>query len=63
MGGLLLEYVTKRDVFGFIFVIKCDDSGGVLQRVRINSKTISKIHLIQMKNIYRCCLLGNDVKM
>ena len=33
MGDLLLEYVAKRDVFGFIFVIKCDDSGGVLQRV------------------------------
>ena len=34
MGTVLLDYVKKKDVFGFIFVIKCDDSGGVLNRVR-----------------------------
>ena len=35
METVLLDYVEKRDVFGFIFVIKCNDSGGVLQRVSI----------------------------
>ena len=30
---VLLDYVQKHDVFGFIFVIKCDDAGGILPRV------------------------------
>ena len=34
MWEVLTEYVTKKEVFGFIFAIKCDDSGGVLTRVR-----------------------------
>ena len=33
MENVLLDYVKKRDAFGFIFVLKCNDAGGVLQRV------------------------------
>ena len=33
MENVLLDYVKKKHVFGFIFVIKCNDSGGVLLRV------------------------------
>ena len=34
MENVLLDYVQKKNVFGFVFVIKCNDSGGVLQRVK-----------------------------
>ena len=44
MTSVLLDYVRDNDVYGFLYVIKSDNAGGVASdRVRIHTDTSHKI--------------------